>query len=111
MHGRHIVCSPQIPRRRFSFALYLLEENDDDTPSVFTEEHLRSSELGENSPDHIPLGRYRLTRRIKLGIEPLRDRALADIKNKVSQDNVVDEVFSWITAKWVLSHSLAVRSD
>jgi len=34
-----------------------------------------------------------------LGIKPLCDRAFADIKNKVSQDNVVDEVFSWVTAK------------
>jgi len=33
-----------------------------------------------------------------LGIEPLRDRAFADVKNKVSEDNVVDEVFSWVTA-------------
>ena len=34
----------------------------------------------------------------KLEIKPLCENALADIKSKVSQSNVVDEVFSWITA-------------
>jgi len=33
-----------------------------------------------------------------LGIQPLCERALADIKSKVSADNVVDEVFSLVTA-------------
>jgi len=33
-----------------------------------------------------------------LGIQPLYDSAFADIKSKVSVDNVVDEVFSWVTA-------------
>ena len=35
----------------------------------------------------------------KLGIQPLCDSAFVDIKSKVSQDNVVDEVFSWVTAR------------
>ncbi|KAF9785437.1 hypothetical protein BJ322DRAFT_830823 [Thelephora terrestris] len=33
-----------------------------------------------------------------LEIKPLCDTALADIKSKVTLDNVVDEVFSWVTA-------------
>ena len=39
-----------------------------------------------------------LTHQSKLGIQPLCDRAFADIESKVSSDNVVDEVFSWVTA-------------
>lgn len=41
----------------------------------------------------------RLTRSIELGMQPLRDRALADIKSKVSSKNVVSEVFSQVTAE------------
>ncbi|KAF9647695.1 hypothetical protein BDM02DRAFT_3116678 [Thelephora ganbajun] len=33
-----------------------------------------------------------------LGIQPLCDSAFADIKNKLSLDNVVDEVLSWVIA-------------
>jgi len=33
-----------------------------------------------------------------LGIQPLYDIALEDIKSKVALENVVDEIFSWITA-------------
>jgi len=33
-----------------------------------------------------------------LGIQPLYDKAFADIKSKVALDNVVGEVFSWVTA-------------
>ena len=40
-----------------------------------------------------------LTHRTKFGIQPLRDGAFADIKNKVSLDNVVDEALSRATAK------------
>ena len=47
----------------------------------------------------------RLTHRTKLGIQPLCDSAFADIKSKVSSENVVDEVFSWVTAWWVSSCS------
>jgi hypothetical protein len=43
------------------------------------------------------------TSKFKLGIQPLCDSAFADIKSKVSLDNVVDEVFSWVTARWVPS--------
>ena len=43
-----------------------------------------------------------LTHPSKLEIQPLRDTAFADIKAKVSQNNVVDEAFSWITAEYVL---------
>lgn len=39
-----------------------------------------------------------LIRRFKLEIKPLCDTALADIKSKVTLTNVVDEVFSWVTA-------------
>jgi hypothetical protein len=39
-----------------------------------------------------------LTHNIKLGIQPLCDSAFADIKSKVTLNNVVDEVFSWVTA-------------
>ena len=40
-----------------------------------------------------------LTRQLKLGIQPLCDSAFANIKSKVSPDNVVGEVFSWVTAR------------
>ena len=40
----------------------------------------------------------RLTSLIQLGIQPLCDRAWADITSNVSLGNVVDEVFSWVTA-------------
>ena len=40
-----------------------------------------------------------LTEQLKLGIQPLCDRAFADIKSKLSSDNVVEEVFSWFTAR------------
>jgi len=33
-----------------------------------------------------------------LGLQPLCDSAFADIKSKVTLDNVVDEIFSWVTA-------------
>ena len=42
-----------------------------------------------------------LTYETKLDIRPLCDSAFADIKTKVSLDNIVDEVFSWVTAGWV----------
>ena len=41
---------------------------------------------------------HELMCRIKLGIVPLCDSAFADIKSKVTVDNIVDEVFSWVTA-------------
>ena len=37
----------------------------------------------------------------KLGIRPLCESALTDIKNKVTVDNVVSEFFSWVTARFV----------
>lgn len=40
-----------------------------------------------------------LMSRIKLELHPLRTSALADIKRKVSSDNVVEELLSWITAR------------
>ena len=40
-----------------------------------------------------------LISRIKLEIGPLRESAFADIKSKASLDNIVEEVFSWATAK------------
>ena len=49
-------------------------------------------------PSIKPLG-HELMCRIELEIQPLRDSAFADIKSKVSLDNVVDEVFSWVTAR------------
>lgn len=45
----------------------------------------------------------RLIHRTKLELEPLREIAFVDIKSKVTLDNVVDEVFSWVTAGWVSS--------
>lgn len=39
-----------------------------------------------------------LRHRTELEIQPLCDSAFADIKSKVSQSNVVGEVFSWVTA-------------
>lgn len=39
-----------------------------------------------------------LTRKFKLGMEPLSDRAFADIRYKLSLDNIVDEVFSPFTS-------------
>ena len=40
-----------------------------------------------------------LTHQIKLEISLLRERALADIKSKVTADNVVGEAFSWVAAE------------
>ena len=34
----------------------------------------------------------------KLDIQPLRNSAFADIHSKLSSDNILDEVFSWVTA-------------
>jgi len=51
-----------------------------------------------------------LTDKSKLEIKPLYESAFADIKDKVSVDNVVDEVFSWVPSRWVPSFSPAVRS-
>ena len=44
-----------------------------------------------------------LIRRIKLEIDSLRRHALADIKSKVSLNNIVEEVFSWVTAGQVIT--------
>jgi len=39
-----------------------------------------------------------------LGMEPLCDSAFADIKSKLSSDNVVEETFSWVTAsQWKIT--------
>ena len=38
-----------------------------------------------------------LIHRVKLGIQPLCDSALADIKSKVSLDNIVEELSSRMT--------------
>ena len=38
---------------------------------------------------------------MKLGMQPLSNSAFADIKGKVTSDNVMNEVFSWVTARWV----------
>jgi hypothetical protein len=35
---------------------------------------------------------------MELEIQPLCDSAFADIKSKVTEGNVVGEVFSWVTA-------------
>ena len=37
----------------------------------------------------------------KLGIQSLCDKAPEDIKSKLTSENVVGEVFSWVTAGWV----------
>ena len=37
-------------------------------------------------------------RYFQLGIRILREKAFADIKSKVTRDNVVGELFSWVTA-------------
>ena len=37
---------------------------------------------------------------MKLGIQPLCNSALADIRGKVTSDNVVEEIFSYITARY-----------
>lgn len=39
------------------------------------------------------------TYQLKLEIDPLRDSAFADIKTKVTVDNVVSEVFSWVPSR------------
>ena len=62
---------------------------------MFAEEYLRPSQLGEAG---FEVSDVALTRRTKLEIQPLYHKAFGDIKGKVSQDNVVDEVFSWVTA-------------
>ena len=40
-----------------------------------------------------------LMHRIKLGIDSLCKSALVDIKSKVTSGNIVEEVFSWTTAR------------
>ena len=40
-----------------------------------------------------------LTSQLKLGIQSLCDMAFADVKSKLSSDNVMGEVFSWFTAR------------
>ena len=42
---------------------------------------------------------------MKLELQPLCDRALADIRGKITLDNVVNEVFSWVTAGYVTTFS------
>jgi hypothetical protein len=56
------------------------------------------------------LSRATSTCQSKLGIQPLCESAFGDIKSKVSADNVVDEVFSLVTARWVLPVSSTVES-
>jgi len=51
-----------------------------------------------------------LTHQTKLKIQSLCDSAFADIKSKVSLDNVVQEVFSWVTAEWVPPFSQTIGS-
>ena len=46
----------------------------------------------------------------KLEIKPLYESAFTDIKSKVSVDNVVDEGFPWVPARWVPLFSPAVWS-
>ena len=64
---------------------------------MLTEKYIHSGKLGEVAFNYA--SDLTLTHQIKLGIYTLRDHAFADIKNKVSLDNVVDEVFSWVTAR------------
>ena len=41
----------------------------------------------------------KFTHQVKLEIDPLRDSAFTDIKTKVTVDNVVSEVFSWVPSR------------
>ena len=52
-----------------------------------------------------------LRRWTKLGIRPLSKEAFEDIKSKVNFDNVVEEVFSPFTARYVPRFSPAVSVE
>jgi len=58
--------------------------------------HIREKTVAVAPPPCSPKSIYALAS--LLGIQPLCDSAFADIKSKLSKDNVVDEVFSWVTA-------------
>jgi len=58
--------------------------------------HIRGKTVAITPPPCSPKSIYTLAS--LLGIQPLCDSAFADIKSKVTLDNVVDETFSWVTA-------------
>ena len=97
LHRRDIFRSPQVSRCRLPPELHPRKHCGGCTPSLLSEDYLRFSQLGEaisTSTSHT-----RLTRGIKLEMKPLCASALADVKGKLSSDNVADEVFSWVTGR------------
>jgi len=58
--------------------------------------HIREKTVAAAPPPCSPKSIYVLANLLE--INPLCDTALADIKSKVSSENVVEEVFSWVTA-------------
>ncbi|KAF9645626.1 hypothetical protein BDM02DRAFT_3119977 [Thelephora ganbajun] len=58
--------------------------------------HIHQNTVAASPPPCSPKSIYVLAN--LLGIQPLCDSAFEDIKNKVSLDNVVQEVLSWVTA-------------
>ncbi|KAF9647698.1 hypothetical protein BDM02DRAFT_3187774 [Thelephora ganbajun] len=58
--------------------------------------HIQQNTVAATAPPRSPKSIYVLEN--LLGIQPLCDSAFANIKNKLSLDNVVEEVLSWVTA-------------
>ncbi|KAF9650018.1 hypothetical protein BDM02DRAFT_3128015 [Thelephora ganbajun] len=58
--------------------------------------HIHQNTVAASPPPCSPKSIYVLAN--LLGIQPLCDSAFEDIKNKVSLNNVVEEVLSWVTA-------------
>ena len=46
LHGRNLVRSPQVARRRFSVEIYPRKDCGGDAPSLLAEEHLPSRKIG-----------------------------------------------------------------
>jgi len=57
--------------------------------------HIREKTVAATPPPCSPKSIYVLAK--LLGIDLLCESALADIKSKMSADNIVDEAFSWVT--------------
>ena len=96
LHWCDLVRPPQIARCRLSVEVYTRKDRDCRTASLLAEEHLCSRETG--GIIFSQMSRMTLKCQTKLEIQPLCDSAFADIKSKVSSDNIADESFSWVTA-------------
>ena len=97
LHGRDRFRSAQISRCRHSCGLHPREDGSDGSPTLLPQEYIRLGKSGAATSD----GEFFATLKhqsMKLQIQPLSDMALADIKPKITQDNVMYEAFSSVTA-------------